>query len=412
MDDSTSWPLRLRIAFRFCCCYLLLYSLPSTGAVSIFQSFPSGEKIARPYVALWHAINPWVAIHVFHLSGQRVTYFPTGSGDTTLDYIQNLLYLLIAVAATLIWSVLDRRRPHYRELYPWLRLLVRYTLAFTLFAYGFAKLFPLQFQPARLHRLVEPYGEFSPMGVLWNFMGASQAFTIFSGAAETLGGVLMLFRRTTTLGSMAAFAVLANVVALNFCYDVPVKLYSTNLLLMSVFLMAPDFRRLLNVLVFNRPAAPAPDYAVRFERRWLRLSAAVFAVFFVGYQICGQLISGWQFYHQVYVSPQRPPLYGLYDVESGAPSNWRKVIFEAPTSMAVRTAADEVVTFPVKYAASSLRVNGADDYTWSAPDASHLVLTGKWAGDPSTIRLRRIDPSQFLLHSRGFHWISEQPFNK
>jgi hypothetical protein len=49
--------------------------------------------------------------------------------------------------------------------------------------------------------------------------------------------------------------VLANIVALTFCYDVPVKLYSSHLLLMAVFLVAPDLRRLLN-LVWNRPTAP------------------------------------------------------------------------------------------------------------------------------------------------------------
>jgi len=31
-------------------------------------------------------------------------------------------------------------------------------------------------------------------------MGASQPYTIFSGAAEVTGGSLLLFRRTTTLG--------------------------------------------------------------------------------------------------------------------------------------------------------------------------------------------------------------------
>ncbi len=396
MNDS-AWPLPLRIAFRFCFCYLLLYSLPWGGAISIFQSFPYGAEATHPYISLWHAIDPWVAIHIFHLSGQRVTYFPTGSGDTTLNYIQNLLYLAIVLVATMVWSVLDRRRTQYRTLYAWLRLLVRYTLAFTLFGYGFAKIFPLQFQPARLRRLVEPYGEFSPMGVLWSFMGASQAYTIFSGFAEVLGGLLLLFRRTTTLGAMVAFAVLGNVVAMNFCYDVPVKLYSTNLLLMSVFLIAPDLRRLLDVFLRNRPTAPAPDYAVRFERRWLRVAAAVFCVAFVGYELFGEITSGWKSYRQAYISPKRPELYGLYEVESG-PTDWRKVIIEAPKTFAVRTTADEVLTLQ------------RQDYNFAAPDPSHLILTRIPAGEP--IHLRKVDPAKFLLNSRGFHWISELPFNR
>ena len=73
---------------------------------------------------------------------------------------------------------------------------------------------------------------------------------------EVLGGVSLIFRRTATLGALISFAVLLNVMVLNYCYDVPVKLYSTNLVLMAAFLAAPDFRRLLDFFVFNPRRRP------------------------------------------------------------------------------------------------------------------------------------------------------------
>ena len=112
-------------------------------------------------------------------------------------------------------------------------------------------MFPTQFIFPTFGRLVEPLGEFSPMGLLWNFMGYSTPYIIFSGLAEVTGATLLLFRRTATLGAMASAAVLLNIVMLNFCYDVPVKLYSLNLLLMAIFLMAPDLPRLANLLVLE-----------------------------------------------------------------------------------------------------------------------------------------------------------------
>src|SRR5258708_10869584 len=99
------WPWPLRILFRFSFCYFVLYSLPESGRVSILGAIPGVSKITREYTNLWHALTPWVAINVFHLSGQAVTYFPTGSGDTTLAYIQNLCYLVLALAAALVWSI-------------------------------------------------------------------------------------------------------------------------------------------------------------------------------------------------------------------------------------------------------------------------------------------------------------------
>jgi hypothetical protein len=40
------------------------------------------------------------------------------------------------------------------------------------------------------------------------------------------------------------------------------------------------------------------------------------------------------------------------------------------------------------------------------------VLTGTVDNDPLEIRMRRKDPSEFLLVNRGFHWINELPFNR
>src|SRR5207302_2004231 len=98
-----------------------------------------------------------------------------------------------------------------------------------------------------------------------------------------------------------------------------------NLLLMSFFLLVPDLGRLVRVLVLNR-AAPAADLnPVRFERRRVRAGVTFFWALFIGYQLFDQGSGRWTAYKERYLVPERPPLYGLYEVESGAPANWRKV---------------------------------------------------------------------------------------
>ena len=96
--------------------------------------------------------------------------------------------------------------------------------------YGASKVFMGQFGPPGFGRLLETYGDSSPMGLLWTFMGFSQGYTFFAGLAEMLGGVLMITRRTTLLGAMVSAGVLSNIVLLNFFYDVPVKQFSSHLL--------------------------------------------------------------------------------------------------------------------------------------------------------------------------------------
>ncbi|HVS63755.1 MAG TPA: hypothetical protein VMT85_09690 [Thermoanaerobaculia bacterium] len=106
-----------------------------------------------------------------------------------------------------------------------------------------------------LERLSQTIGESSPMGLLWNMMGYSRLYNLFSGGVDVLGGVLLLFRRTATLGALVAIGAMANVVLLNFAYDVPVKLYSMHLLLMGVGVAWPARRGTVTSLAESKTRA-------------------------------------------------------------------------------------------------------------------------------------------------------------
>jgi hypothetical protein len=432
------WGLLKRIVFRFVCAYFMLYNLPVMGHVNLLEAIPGVPWLSAKYIRVWHTIVPWVAIHVFHLSGP-VTVYPdvNGSGDTTLDYVENLCLIATALLATLIWSLVDFKRTDYRRLNFYLRVFVRYSLSFTLFGYGFAKVFPTQFIFPTLGRLVEPLAEFSPMGLLWNFMGYSTAYIIFSGLAEVTGATLLLFRRTATLGAMASAAVLLNVVMLNFCYDVPVKLYSLNLLLMAIFLMVPDIPRLANLLLLNRPTAAvdlrAPHFEIgRIRASWMKIGAIAFQALFVGYFLFGTVKGGWEGYKGFVLNRPKAPIYGLYEVvnfnragQDVAPlstdaTRWRRVAIQSPGAFTVRTMDDAPHVYTTEYdqAKNSVTISGDPDksmknvFAYSRPDAEHVVLEGTLIGDRLVVKLKRIDPSKFLLVNRGFHWINERPFNR
>ena len=53
------------------------------------------------------------------------------------------------------------------------------------------KAFPLQMPAPLLTRLLEPYGNFSPMGVLWYSIGASFPYERFTGIVEVVGGRML-----------------------------------------------------------------------------------------------------------------------------------------------------------------------------------------------------------------------------
>ena len=49
---------------------------------------------------------------------------------------------------------------------------------------------------------------------------------------------------------------------------------------------------------------------------------------------------------------------------------------------------------------------------YAEQDAATLTLSGTLEGAPVEIRLKKIDTSKMPLLSRGFHWISERPYNR
>jgi len=421
------WPAAGRIGFRFLCAYLLLFTVPGPFG---YLPFAATQALSRWMFEATVALSRWTQIHLFGLDSPPPYAF-TGSADTLYRYATYLDYALIAVLAAVIWTLLDRRRANYSRLDQWLRAWVRLALATIIFGYGFAKVFPTQFATPSLQAYAQPLGEFSPMGLLWVFMGSSTAYTVFSGLVEVLGGLCLLFRRTATLGALILIGVMANVTMLNFAYDVPVKIFSLHLLLMAAYIAAPDARRLLNVVVLNRATTPRPVLPL-FARRWSRVSASVAVAAFAGFIIWSGVSGGLSSLNAARTALAASPLYGIYDVEDIRrddaamtpalvhPGQWRRVIFDAGGRITIRTASDVVTRFTSKVDAAhhsmTLTDRSVPGHTlvlgFEQPGDNRLILRTALAGDPSVVRLRRFDEKQYLLLNRGFNWIQERPFNR
>src|SRR6185369_15591502 len=204
---------------------------------------PSSGALSKAVGDAWMKSVPWFATHIFRMAGPSVvTYTRSGTGDKPLDYVMHLVFLLIALVVALVWSVADSKRPNYVALDAWLRLGVRFTLVYWMLTFGINKVIPLQFVPPNLADLVTPIGMFSLRDLFWRLTGASPGYVIFMGCTELLAGILLFFKRTEILGALVTTGVLTNVVAINYGYDVGVKLFSSHLLVMAVFLLVPGLR--------------------------------------------------------------------------------------------------------------------------------------------------------------------------
>ena len=271
-----NWSVGRRLAFRFFAPYLVLYNL---DVLLGLLGRPVRQVLYRGPL---RSLDGWIGVNVFGLDPAVLTLGWGGNSDMPLYYIHVLVLLVCAALTAVVWSLLDRKRSEYQSLHAWVRLLVRYSLAASLFPYGFGKVFVAQMAPAwmYLERLVERFGDMSPAGLLWAFVGYSPAYQIFGGLAEVVAASLLLFRRTATLGALVAIGVMLNVVMLNFSYQVDIKVASMNMLLAAVFLAAPDLGKLTRFFVFNQRVDPPDASDPILEGRWSRIAVSAFKVVF------------------------------------------------------------------------------------------------------------------------------------
>jgi hypothetical protein len=408
-----------RITFRFVFAYLVLYNFPFP-----FSAIPGLQVVAGWYGRLWQVIVPWFGARVLGLA-TPISIFTNGSGDTTYDWVLILCYLLVSAFAALVWTALDRRRSDYRRLHAWLRIYVRFSLATAMLGYGAFKVIKAQFPDLSLDQLVEPFGQASPMGLLWKLMGFSPGYNLFTGASEMIAGFLLCTRRTATLGALICIGVMGNVVAMNFSFDVPVKLYSSHLCAMAFFIAAADLRRLADFFVFNRKVEPV-EHAPLFERVWLRRAAVVVQVLFV------VLVTAMPLYFaRLRSMPAASPFRGIWSVdelelngETKPPvitdeERLRLIVFDDSDVLDVQRMNDrrdrylvemntETKTLTLK---KRLEPDEKGKLLFDRPAPDRMTLEGMFEGQKFRAGLRRVERN-FVLTTRGFHWISEYPFNR
>ncbi|MGD1846079.1 MAG: hypothetical protein ACFB10_11860, partial [Salibacteraceae bacterium] len=382
----------------------------------------------------WTWLINITAPNILGMEGE-LAYRITGSGDRAYDWVQSFLWVVLSLIGGTLWTVLDRHRSSYQRLWRWGYLLFTYYLIYNLFGYGFIKAFGEQFGYPSIGRLLETYGESSPMRLLWTFMSASEAYEQFSGWGEAIAGLLLLFHRTRTLGALVAFGVMLNVFLLNMTYDVPVKLFSFQLVLISLYIAGADYQRLLGVFLQNKPVGSV-KFPTLFTTRWKRYTFLGVQVLFAVYIMAEPIISGIETESQYNPDRPRPALYGIHEVELFVANGdtlpplttdtlrWGKAFMDLPgfnnrllwgikgMNNRLRYLVAKLDTTEQVLTLSSFRDTSKVyhlDYTF---EEENLHLSGVFEEDTLVIQTKYFNPDEFILLKRGFNWINDVPYNR
>ena len=328
--DST-WSNTEKALFRFFSLYFLIQVLPFD--TRFFKNLGTID---------WFSIS---YRDIFYLS----RYSPSFVGQDT--FFNWLIVAVLAGLGALIWTLRDTPTTDYDRLYYWIRVIVRYRLAIGVIAYGFIKLFPLQAPLPSISNLNTNYGDFTAWKLFSLGLGVVPNYQSFLGLVEIVGGLLLLNRKTATIGTLIIIPFTGNVFVSNIAYEGGEYVYSFYLITLALFLFAYDGIRLFNLFSLEKPTAPAhfkPVFSDKWQKARLVLKTA-FVFFFV-------LLYGYKTYAGYrkgpYQFPQKPGLSkaaGLYNVSEFKlndtilpyaktdPERWQDVVFEKWNTISIRS---------------------------------------------------------------------------
>lgn len=435
LTTGASWHPLSRTAFRFCVGYFGLYCVLTT-----YIPFELLGVLGR-----WIRSGPWVVILTDPVTGwvgrtffglDAVLHEDSGAGDQTAIWVLVFCILVAAVVATAVWTAVDRRTSHPRLL-AWFTVFLRLCLGGQMLSFGFSKLIPIQMPGPTLTQMLQPYGNFSPMSVLWLQVGSSYPYEMALGAAEVVAGLLLFVPRTAVLGAALSLASMTQVLLMNMTFDVPEKLLSSHLLLISLVLLAPYLRRLVNVFVLQRACEPLVQPALFTDDRRNRIAAWVLVALGIWVAFGGGF-DRWVVWQEQYgAASPKSELYGIWDVRDftldGQPvpplttdeNRWQRLVFDDPGAATYQQMNGELVAVRADFLPDGqleltmmTATTGGEDgrrppfATLSAeqPTADRLLLHGKLRDRPVAINLERVDPNSFTLRSRGFHWVQDYAY--
>lgn len=450
--QTLPWNIYQKIAFRFACIFFILFIVLLDWSMNSYLSYFYYEGGLAQFL---DAIITWTGKHLFHIQHTIISPYDAQHNDRTYIYLLYFIMAMVALSGTIIWSVLDRKRTNYQTLYYWLTTGIRYYLAFTLFLFALEKFFKMQFSDLGLYTLTEPVGNMTPMSLAWAFFGYSYGYNVFMGIAES-AALLLLFRRTMTFGAILTLVTLANVMAVNFNYDVHAKMYPTALFVMTLFLLLPHLNRLFQFFFTSQTTSLPVIQAPVFRKPWMNYSKSVLKLLLIGYFIIFSVKDYMRFKRRddnSDIKKMQSGLYGIYDVHSFVmnndtlsnenPQRWNQFVIggererirlkgDSMLYMNVSVSSKEILVYSDKmdvavkeqeiYNELGLKeniYNSMDSimaarniknrFQFELLDSVTLLLKGRIKNDSVFITAKKQPTAikDFKLMKNGFHWITE-----
>lgn len=366
----------------FCWINNVFFAWSAVAKASVEDLYP----IFKPLSGLFY----WLDKHFYHTGydPKSQVSFPI---DNHFGVIFYLTLFFLSIIAAIAWSILDKKRTNYNRLFYWFNVYLRYTLAIVILGYGIDKVIPVQMPHPRTIDMMRLFGNQSREDLLWKFMGVSPGYMLFTGSCEILAALLLFSRRTAVFGYLFVLGVLTNVVALNWFYNISVKLFSSLLWLYAFYLLAPWLARIVQFF-FSGTAVAVPQQQHTFQKKWQNylLTAAMVLVPLISLAL--ESLRDVKAYQGEITSVRKEKMYNVtafVTKDTIAPDSirWRRVLFVYDNYVVFYNMKDkedwyqyEVDSLKRTLTLHALNSTVIKKLQYAYPSAGKLQLNGEWKG--------------------------------
>jgi hypothetical protein len=363
----------------------------------------------------------WLDKHIYHLGYDPNLHQPL-PGDNHFGIVFYITYLIICIIIISVWSWIDRRKTNYVHLNYRFRIFIRYMVALIVFYYGIDKVVPVQMRYPGVVDLVTPMGDQNLFSMLWNFVGVSPGYEIFTGFFEVTASFLLIFPRTYIFGSLLMCTVLCNVVALNIFYNIPVIMYSFLLLVCVLFLLQPYAYKLFQFFFHGRSVSLTDSEQLpnRIKKSYLLYFLGYGLVFFL---FISEIVHVTKIYSKDQVQARQDKLYNvIYFIQKDTllplttdTIRWKRFILTGNNSAVIFNMQDipDYYQYDMDSTKHTISLHDSPDknswkiFSYAYPQKEHFEITGKWKGNEVIIKMKEIAIDSMYLKKEKLTFYQE-----
>jgi len=348
-------------------------------------------------------VSEWVASSIF---GVEIYSSPTTS-DSAAQFVQALILLLFAFPMTFLLK--KQKRFSELQIKQFLHTSAAYILSFFLLKYGIDKLFQYQFYAPEPNTLFTPLGMLSKDILFWSSMGTSSSYNTFMGLIEVIPALLLLHHRTRMLGAFIALGVLVNVLMINFSFDITVKLLSMYLVIVSLFVLSPFFKRLIAFFITDKQIEkPQLQLAIQPKVRGILKTLVVVLLFtevLYGYaergSFNGREMKKIEHFGSYELVNERATVFGV--------SNIKRMHIHSKGYLILENENGEFIDFPIRIAEDqSIIVYELNTRIQVMYSGAVIIFKYPFNGETQSITTEKYNLNDLPANDDSFHWTVDE----